>query len=150
MSKFEREVEIDTPVSQAWAVLTDASQWDKWFPYMESVSNVVPLHEGAVINWEKDGKIGTVTVTKMVPEKELVLLTEIDGDKDSHSFKLRPSGGFFGMAEDEAKVEYHLDTMTKGGILGRFITSGNPRDMMRVKNATNALRRLIEAQFPRA
>jgi len=89
-------------------------------------------------------------VTKLVPEKELVILTEMDGDKDSHSFSLRSSGGFFGMAADEAKVEYHLDTMTGGGILGRFITSGNPRDMLRVKNATNALRRLIEAQFPQA
>jgi uncharacterized protein YndB with AHSA1/START domain len=150
MSKFEREVEIDTPAANAWVVLTDANQWPKWFPYMDSVSNVVPLHEGAVISWENDGKIGTATVTKLVPEKELVILTEMDGDKDSHSFNLRPSGGFFGMAADEAKVEYHLDTMTGGGILGRFITGGNPRDMLRVKNATNALRRLIEAQFPQA
>jgi len=150
MSKFEREVEIDAPASNAWAVLTDANHWPKWFPYMDSVSNVEPLHEGVVINWEKDGKIGTATVTKLVPEKELVLLTEMDGDKDSHSFSLRPSGGFFGMAADESKVEYHLDTMTGGGILGRFITGGNPRDMLRVKNATNALRRLIEAQFPQA
>jgi len=150
MSKFEREVEIDTPVANAWAVLTDANQWPKWFPYMDSVSNVVSLHEGAVINWENDGKFGTATVTKLVSEKELVILTEMDGDKDSHTFSLRPSGGFFGMAADEAKVEYHLDTMTVGGILGRFLTSGNPRDMLRVKNATNALRRLIEAQFPQA
>lgn len=150
MSKFEREVEIDTPAENAWAVLTDAIQWPKWFPYMDSVSNVVPLTEGAVINWEKDGKVGTATVTKMVPEKELVILTEMDGDKDSHSFSLRSSGGFFGLAADEAKVEYHLDTMTGGGMLGRFITSGNPRDMLRVKNATNALRRLIEVQFPQA
>lgn len=150
MSKFEREVEIDTPAANAWVVLTDANQWPKWFPYMDSVSNVVPLHEGAVISWENDGKIGTATVTKLVPEKELVILTEMDGDKDSHSFSLRPSGGFFGMAADEAKVEYHLDTMTGGGILGRFITGGNPRDMLRVKNAANALRRLIEAQFPQA
>ena len=48
MSKFEREVEIDTPAPNAWAVLTDVNQWPKWFPYMDSVSNVVPLHEGAV------------------------------------------------------------------------------------------------------
>jgi hypothetical protein len=40
--------------------------------------------------------------------------------------------------------------MTGGGILGRFVTGGNPRDMLRVKNATNALRRLVEAQFPHA
>lgn len=150
MSKFEREVEIDTPVANAWEVLTDANQWPKWFPYMDSVSNSVPLQEGVVVNWENDGKVGTATVTKLVPERELVVLTEMDGDKDSHSFLLRTSGGFFGLAADEAKVEYRLDTMTGGGILGRFITGGNPRDMLRVKNATNALRKLIEAQFPKA
>ena len=146
MSKFEREVEIDTPVANAWTVLTDASQWPKWFPYIDSVSNVVPLREGAVVNWENGGKVGTAKVTKFVPEKELVILTELDGDQDTHSFTLRSSGGFFGLAADEAKVEYHLDTMTGGGIVGKFVSSGNPRDMLRVKNATNALRKLVESQ----
>ena len=47
-------------------------------------------------------------------------------------------------------LEYHLDTLTAGGIVGRFITGGNPRDMLRVKNATNAFRKLVEAQFPKA
>lgn len=150
MSKFEREVEIDTPISNAWAVLTDASQWPKWFPYIDSVSNVVPLENGALVNWESDGKVGTAKVTKFVPEKELVILTEIDGNKDKHLFKLRASGGFFGLAADEVKIVYQLDTMTGGGMIGRFITGGNPRDMLRVKNATNALRRLVEAQFPKA
>ena len=150
MSKFEREVEIDTPAANAWTVLINASLWPQWFPYMDSVSNVVPLKEGAVINWENDGKTGTATVTKLAPEKELVILTELDGDKDSHTFTLRSSGGFFGLAADEATLEYHLDTLTAGGIVGRFITGGNPRDMLRVKNATNAFRKLVEAQFPKA
>jgi hypothetical protein len=85
-----------------------------------------------------------------VPEKELEILTNLEGDEDKHIFTLRSSGGFFGLANDEVKVEYKLDTMTGGGILGRFVTGGNPRDMLRVKNATNALRRLVEAQFPHA
>ena len=51
---------------------------------------------------------------------------------------------------DEVKIEYKLDTLSGGGIIGKFINNGNPRDMLRVKNATNALRRLVEAQFPHA
>jgi uncharacterized protein YndB with AHSA1/START domain len=150
MSKFEREVEIDAPSQNAWVVLTDATQWPKWFPFVHSVSNVRPLAEGVVINWNSGDKDGTATVTKFVPEKELEILTNLEGDEDKHTFTLRSSGGFFGLANDEVKVEYKLDTMTGGGILGRFVTGGNPRDMLRVKNATNALRRLVEAQFPHA
>ncbi len=150
MSKFEREVEIDSPVQNAWLVLTDASQWPKWFPYMHSVTHLGPIQEGSVIPWSSGDKSGTATITKLIPEKELQVLTDLDGDKDKHIFILRPSGGFFGLKDDEVKIEYKLDTMTAGGIIGRFITGGNPRDLLRVKNATNALRRLIEAQFPHA
>jgi uncharacterized protein YndB with AHSA1/START domain len=150
MSKFEREVEIDSPIQNAWAVLTDATLWPKWFPYIHSVSHVVPLSEGAVIQWSSGDKVGTATVTKFIPEKELEILTDLDGDQDKHNFTLRSSGGFFGLSADEVKIEYKLDTMTAGGIFGRFISDGNPRDMLRVKNATNALRRLVEAQFPHA
>lgn len=150
MSKFEREVEIDAPTQNAWRVLTDAAQWPKWFPFVDSVSNIQALAEGVVIIWRSGDKDGTATITKFVPEKELEILTDLEGDKDKHNFTLRSSGGFFGLKDDEVKVEYKLDTMTGGGIIGRFVTAGNPRDMLRVKNATNALRRLVEAQFPHA
>ncbi|MFA7115530.1 MAG: SRPBCC family protein [Candidatus Omnitrophota bacterium] len=150
MAKFEREVEIDAPVQNAWAVLTDATLWPKWFPFMHSVSNVRPLAEGAVINWNSGDQDGIATITKFVPEKELEILTNLEGNEDKHNFTLRSSGGFFGLKADEAKVEYKLDTMTGGGILGRFVTGGNPRDMLRVKNATNALRRLVETHYPHA
>lgn len=150
MSKFEREVEIDTPVQNAWLVLTDASQWPKWFPYIHSVSNVRPLAEGVVINWSDGEKEGTAKITKFVPEKTLEIQTDLDGDDDKHVFNLRASGGFFGLNNDEVKIEYKLDTLSGGGIAGKFINNGNPRDTLRVKNATNALRRLVEAQFPHA
>ena len=150
MSKFEREVEIDTPIQNAWLVLTDANQWPKWFPYIHSVSNVRPLAEGVVINWSDGQKEGTAKITKFVPEKTLEILTDLDGDDDKHVFNLQASGGFFGLNNDEVKIEYKLDTLSGGGIIGKFISNGNPRDMLRVKNATNALRRLVEAQFPHA
>jgi uncharacterized protein YndB with AHSA1/START domain len=150
MSKFEREVEIDAPIQNAWLVLTDASQWPKWLPYFHSVSNLRPLAEGVTINWSSGDKEGTATITKFVPEKTLEILTNLDGDQDKHVFNLKASGGFFGLRNDEVKIEYKLDTMSGGGIVVRFINDGNPRDMLRVKNATNALRRLVEAQFPHA
>lgn len=150
MAKFEREVEIDAPVQNAWHVLIDVSQWPKWFPYMYSVTHVGPIVEGTLFQWSTGDKNGTATITKFVPEKELEVLTNLEGDQDEHNFTLRSSGGFFGLKNDEVKVEYKLDTLSGGGIIGRFINSGNPRDMLRVKNATNAFRRLVESQFPHA
>lgn len=150
MSKFERNVEIDEPVEKVWAVLTDPNTWPKWFPYVDGVSNVTNLEEGSVFNWESNGQQGTVTIVDIQPNKRLEVLTQLGDDKDSHVFTIKSSGGFFGLADDEAKVEYKLDTMTGGGILGRFISGGNPKDMLRVKNATNALRKLVENLYPKA
>ncbi|HNX46071.1 MAG: SRPBCC family protein [Anaerolineaceae bacterium] len=150
MSKFEREVEIDDSVEKVWAVLTDPNTWPKWFPYVDSVSNVTSFSEGSTFNWESNGQQGTATVVNLEPHKRLEVLTQLGDDKDTHVFTLKSSGGFFGLADDEAKVEYKLDTMTAGGILGRFIAGGNPKDMLRVKNATNALRKAVESLYPKA
>ena len=38
-----------------------------------------------------------------------------------------------------------LSSQHRGGILGSFVTGGNPRDAMRVKKAMHLLRRLAES-----
>ena len=55
------------------------------------------------------------------------------------------TGGFLGLAADECKVEYTLDTLMGGGILSNFVAGGNPRDAMRVKKAVHSLRKLVES-----
>jgi hypothetical protein len=82
----------------------------------------------------------------MEPMKRLEIVTQMGNDKDSHVFELRPSGGFLSLGDDECKVEYTLDTLVGGGIVGRFVAGGNPRDMLRVKKAMHALRRLVESK----
>ncbi|MDD2522919.1 MAG: SRPBCC family protein [Anaerolineaceae bacterium] len=149
MAKFEREVEIDASVDNTWVVLTDATLWSKWLPFMDSVSHFGPVSEGTTVRWTAGDKSGTATVTIFNPGKEFEFVTDLDGDKDRHNFTLRSSGGFFGLSDDEVKVEYKLDTLSGGGIFGRFISGGNPRDLIRVKNTTNALRKLVEEQFPK-
>ena len=59
MAKFEREVEIDAPVQNAWHVLIDVSQWPKWFQDIYSVSHVGPIVEGTVFQWSTGDKNGT-------------------------------------------------------------------------------------------
>jgi len=58
---------------------------------------------------------------------------------------LRLPGGFLGLAKDETKVTYELDTLMGGGIISNFVAGGNPKDTLRVKKAVHALRRTVES-----
>jgi uncharacterized protein YndB with AHSA1/START domain len=145
MPKFEREVEIDAPVDKVWEVMTTPSYWPQWFPGVESVSNVTSIGEGGTFEWTDEGNSGHGTIVAMEPMKRLEIMTQMGDDRDSHVFRLRPSGGFFGLTDDECKVQYTLDTLMGGGILGRFVAGGNPKDALRVKKAMHLLRRLVES-----
>ena len=145
MPKFEREVEIDAPVETVWEVMTNPNHWPQWFPGVDSVSNVTSISEGGTFEWEDEGRTGYGTIVNVEPMKRLEIMTQVGNDKDAHVFKLRSSGGFLGLGDDECKVEYTLDTLMGGGILGRFVAGGNPKDAMRVKKAIHLLRRLVES-----
>lgn len=144
MPKFEREVEIDAPVEKVWQVLIDPKYWPQWFPGIETVQNA-SASQGSTFQWTDEGRSGTGRIVKVEPEKTLEILTQMGNDKDSHVFKLRPSGGLFGLSDDECKIEYTLDTLMGGGILAGFVAGGNPRDVLRVKKALNMLRKLVES-----
>jgi len=145
MPKFEREVEIDAPVETVWKVITDPSHWPQWFPGVDSVSNVVSTGTGMSFDWTSDEGTGHGEVVSAEPMKHLEVVTQMGDDKDSHVFELKESGGFLGMNADECTVTYTLDTLTGGGMLGRFIAGGNPKDTLRVKKATHLLRKLVES-----
>jgi uncharacterized protein YndB with AHSA1/START domain len=145
MPKFEREVEIDAPVEKVWEVITDPNHWPQWFPGVDSVSNVTSVAKGGTFEWTDEGRTGTGTIVDVEPMKQLKIVTQMGDDRDAHMFSLRPSGGFLGLADDECKVEYTLDTLMGGGLLGRFVAGGNPRDALRVKKAMHLLRRLVES-----
>ena len=146
MPKFEREVEIDAPVEKVWEVITDPEHWPEWFPGVDSVSRVTSVRKGGTFEWTHEGETGRGTIVRMEPMERLEILTQLGDDQDSHVFTLRPAGGFLGMGADECKVEYTLDTLMGGGILGNFLAGGNPKDAMRVKKAMHNLRKVVESQ----
>ena len=145
MPKFEREVEIDAPVETVWKVLINPNHWPKWFPGVDGVAKATAINEGGSFEWTSEGRTGRGTIVKMEPMKRLEIMTQMDDDKDAHVFKLQPSGGFLGMNADECKVEYTLDTLMGGGILGSFVAGGNPKDALRVKKSMHLLRKLVES-----
>jgi uncharacterized protein YndB with AHSA1/START domain len=144
MPKFEREVEIDAPVEKVWETITEPELWPQWFPGVESVSSATPIREGGTFEWKDEDRTGEGRIVKMEPMKRLEIMTQMGDDKDSHIFQLRPSGSFLGLGDDECKVKYTLDTLMGGGILGKFIAGGNPKDALRVKKAMHLLRKLAE------
>jgi uncharacterized protein YndB with AHSA1/START domain len=146
MPKFERKIEINAKVEKVWEVMTNPAYWPQWFPGVDSVANVTSVNEGGSFDWVNDGKTGKGTIVHVDPMKRLEVLTQMGDDKDSHVFTLKPSGGFLGMGADECEVEYTLDTLMGGGILGSFIAGGNPKDALRVKNAVHLLRQLVESK----
>lgn len=145
MPKFEREMEIDAPVEKVWEYLVNPNNWPHWFPGIDSIGNVSAVREGGTFEWVDDEKTGRGQIVKFEPMKRLEVLTQMGDDKDLHVFKLRPSGGFLGLSDDECKVEYTLDTLMGGGILASFIAGGNPKDALRVKKAMHSLRKQVES-----
>ena len=77
--------------------------------------------------------------------KRLKITTQLGNDKDSHVFNLQPAGGFLGLGGSKSKLAYTLDTLMGGGIISNFLAGGNPKDMLRVKNVMNQLKKLIES-----
>jgi uncharacterized protein YndB with AHSA1/START domain len=145
MPKFERVVEIDAPVEKVWGVITNPTYFPQWFPGIDTVTSAPNIGEGASFEYSYEGRPGHGTVTKFVPGKVLEIQTQVGDDKDKHVFELKSSGGFLGLAADECKIEYTLDTLMGGGILGNFVAGGNPKDALRVKKATVLLRKLVES-----
>jgi uncharacterized protein YndB with AHSA1/START domain len=145
MPKFQRSVDIDAPVETVWRVLTNPQSWPEWFPGVDTVSGARSVSGGETLELAHEGRTGTARITRMEPERRLEVRTRFGDDEDQHVFELKRSGGFLGLGDDECTVEYTLDTLMGGGILGNFIAGGNPRDALRVKKAMHMLRRYIEA-----
>jgi len=146
MPKFENKMEIDAPVAKAWEKIMDPQTWPKWFPGIDTVTNVTSMNAGGTFEWTGDGRTGKGTISKVEPLKRLVILTQVDKDKDSHEFKFQAGGGFLGLSSNDCRVEYVLDTLSGGGILGNFVAGGNPKDAMRVNKAMHLFRKLVEGK----
>ena len=144
MPKFESKMEIDATVEKVWGVLTNPKHWPEWFPGVDSVANETEVSQGATYTWTVEGRTGKILIKALEPMKRLEIMTQVGDDQDAHVFQLRPSGGFLGLNADECQIEYTLDTLMGGGILGEFFAGGNPRDALRVKKAMHLFRKLVE------
>jgi hypothetical protein len=110
------------------------------------VTNVSSIAENSQFEWKDEGRTGRGTIVKLEPHKRLEIMTQMGDDRDSHVFKLKKTGGLLGLAKDETKITYILDTLMGSGIISNFVAGGNPKDTLRVKKAVHALRRTVEGK----
>lgn len=145
MPKFEREIEIDAPVEAVWALISTPDLWPQWLPGFGSVSNVSGMQPGGTFEWQAGEQTGTGSITEIEPNRLLSFITQVGDDQDGHTFEVAPRRRLFGLlAESGSQVSYTLDTMMRRGPLGDLIASGNPKDMLQVKQTLDRLRDLAE------
>ncbi|HEY3341661.1 MAG TPA: SRPBCC family protein [Anaerolineae bacterium] len=144
MAKFERKEGITATPERVWQVLTDLNAWKDWFPDLTSVASIVPLTEGATFSYQNGAETGTATVTRAEVNHALEVATEIKGRKTKHSFLLSPKGGLLGMGGKDTWLEYDMEYDPGAGIIGNFISSGNPVDLMKLKNALDKVEDISE------
>ena len=146
MAKFERVEEIDLTPDKVWKVMVTPDLWDEWMPGVTGIAGAGPAVVGSSYPYTAGDKTGKATVTKIDPGRVLEIVTEVDGHKTTHHFSLSPRvGGLLGLGGvNGTKVDYIMEYTPAGGILGAFVSGGNPVDLLKVKNALNRLETLAE------
>jgi hypothetical protein len=99
MRELRREIEIDAPPSEVWAVLTDTTSYSEWNPFMPRLAG--ELHEGSKLDVriEPPGAKGMTFKPRVLvvePEREVRWIGRLgvprlfDGE---HRFRIEPAEG---------------------------------------------------------
>lgn len=99
---------------------------------MDSVSNVTSMNKGGGFDGSSASRTGHAIIASMDPMIRLEIRVQMGDDQDSHVFVLQSRGGFLGLHAEECSIDYTLEPLMGGGILGDFLARGNPADAMRV------------------
>ena len=143
--KFAQHVDIDAPPDVVWSFLTDSGKWPLWFEGMEQLSGIGAPAQGANFSWRKGNDNGTGTVLALDEGKLIIAFATREGDDErTHTFDVDRSGGFLGIGGNDARLRYTLEYDPPGGMLGDFISGGNPADTLHVKSTLRKIKDLAE------
>lgn len=144
MAKFERHVKINAPMDTVWNIMRDPATWTMWFPDADSVSGLASVAVGSAFQIHHGNEAGTAIIDQLDEERGLIRVTTQLGKKqETHTFDLDRAGGFLGMGGNDSSVKYSLE-YDAGGMLGEFVSGGNPADSIQVKNTLDKLKGLAE------
>jgi uncharacterized protein YndB with AHSA1/START domain len=144
--RFHVDVEIDAPPERVWSVLTDPKLMPAWFPDVDSVQ-LGAVTPGASFQFKEGNDSGVGTIAAVEPQRRLRVVTTRGGRPPvTHSFELKRAGGVMGVGASDCEVDYTMEYDPPGGFITDFVVGGNPVDMMKVKNALDALKKLSEGK----
>jgi carbon monoxide dehydrogenase subunit G len=142
MPRFEQSIKIDAPMDKVWSLILNPGTWGSWFPGADTVSGMAAVSEGATFQWQEKDDVGSGTVVAVDDKRGLITVVTNDAGKQiTHTFDLDKSG-FLGFGND-TKVTY-IREFDSGGLLGEFITGGNPADALSVKQTLEKIKRVAE------
>ncbi|MBK9945355.1 MAG: SRPBCC family protein [Kouleothrix sp.] len=143
--KFEQHTDIDAPPETVWAVISDPNTWPQWFPEIEQISGLGTLATGSSFSWQKGAESGSGAIVH-VDENDLKVVTTIGDNQVTHTYTIGRHGGLFGMGGHDTRLTYRMEYDPPGGLLGDFVASGNPADILRVKHTLEKVKHLAEGR----
>ena len=97
--RFESSVDIKAPVKKVWALVDKLEEWPQWMPSVKKIEEVSkgPLAVGSQVSVTvKTGGLTVrllMTITKFVPERNVVMEGRVLGTKLTRFYALEPVNG---------------------------------------------------------
>jgi carbon monoxide dehydrogenase subunit G len=97
--RFESDIEIGAPVKKVWTLIDKLEEWPQWMPSIKKIERVSqgPLTVGSQLSVTARVSGLTVillmTITKFVPERNVVLEGKALGTKLTRFYTLEPVNG---------------------------------------------------------
>ncbi len=145
--KFEQRIDIKAPADVVWSIVTDPNKWPLWFPDIERVQNVSAVKSGGTFEWQKGKNTGSGAIVYVdAGSNRMRVVTRMGSSQVTHSFDVDRSGGVLGIGSNASRFQYTMEYDPPGGVIGKFVASGNPLDMLKVKQTLEKLKSLAEGQ----
>jgi carbon monoxide dehydrogenase subunit G len=97
--RFERSIDINAPATKVWALVDKLEEWPQWMPSIRKIKKVSEgsLAVGSQLSVTAKVSGFTVkllmTITKFVPERDVVLEGKLLGTKLARFYTLGPVNG---------------------------------------------------------
>jgi hypothetical protein len=109
----EGKIEIRTPVSVVWNVLTGIGDWPSWQEPVSKADLRGPLAEGTVFLWKAGGLNFKSRIHTVIPETEFGWTGETFGAAAVHNWRFSPSESGT-LVEVEESLEGYMPSLFKG------------------------------------
>ena len=97
--RFESSVDINAPVAKVWVLVDKLEEWPQWMPSIKKIKKVSEGPLGADSQLSVTASVSgstlklLMTITKFVPERNVVLQGKVLGTKLTRFYTLEPVNG---------------------------------------------------------